>query len=546
LQGSPTVWHSLNQPKSVNVGYDLATLGEAALGESMKIKSVAVNRLRGYEQRVHVEMDNLRVLVGKNDIGKSTVLEALDVFFNEGKGCVKLDSQDINKSCLAQGNDCIEVEVEFIELPSTIVIDSTNQTTLQDEYLVSANGSLHVIKRYPGAGKEKVYIRANHPTNAACADLMHKKNSELKKLLEEAGLTCPDKTKNAELRQAIWSGQSDLQLAECEIEVQKIDAKSIWEQLKSYMPMYTLFQSDRKNTDSDDEVQDPMRIAVKEILADPEIQADLSRVAQTVKARLDEVATRTLEKLRELDPAIANSLEPHLPEPAALKWTDVFKSVSISGDNDIPINKRGSGVKRLVLISFFRAEAERRQSESTLPDIVYAIEEPETSQHPEHQRSLTDALIGLSNARNTQVLLTTHSPEIVKRLKFSDLLLVSSSHPDKVCPIVEHELPCPSLSEVNFAAFGEATPEYHNELYGFVEAEGRLNDYKSGKTTRNYNKKMRDGSTVAEQRTLTEYIRHQIHHPENQSNARFTSAELSESIEDMRNFIQTSVRLLVT
>lgn len=510
----------------------------------MKIKSVAVNRLRGYEQRIHIQMDDLRVLVGKNDIGKSTVLEALDYFFNEGKGCVKLDKEDINKVCLEQGNDCIEVEVEFTELPPTIVIDATNRTTLQDEYLVTANGSLHVIKRYPGAGKEKVFIKANHPTNPACADLLHKKHNELKKVLEDAGLACADKTKNAELRKAIWNGQADLNLAECEIEVAKIDAKSIWEQLKSYMPMYTLFQSDRKNTDSDDEVQDPMRIAVKEILADPDIQADLTRIAGTVKARLEEVARRTLEKLQELNPTIANSLNPQLPDPAALKWSDVFKSVSISGDQSIPINKRGSGVKRLVLISFFRAEAERRLTESALPDIVYAIEEPETSQHPEHQRSLTDALIGLSNARNTQVLLTTHSPEIVKRLKFTDLLLVSGAHPDKVCPILEHELPYPSLNEVNFAAFGEATPEYHNELYGFVEAEGRLNDYRLGRPTRNYNKMLRDGSSLPEQKTLTEYIRHQIHHPENRANALFTSDELSESIRDMRNFIQQSVRPL--
>jgi predicted ATP-dependent endonuclease of OLD family len=503
----------------------------------MKIKSVAVNRFRGYERRVQMEMNNLRVLVGKNDIGKSTVLEALDFFFNEGKGCVKIDKEDINKTCLAQGNDCIEIEVEFTELPATIVIDSTNHTTLQDEYLVTSTGSLHVIKRYSGAGKEKVFIKANHPTNQACSDLLHKKNSDLKKILEDAGFDCPDKTKNAELRKAIWQGQSSLQLAESEIEVAKIDAKSIWEQLKSYMPMYNLFQSDRKNTDTDDEVQDPMRIAVKEILADPAIQADLARVASTVKTRLDEVARRTLDKLRELNPAIANSLDPQLPELAALKWADVFKAVAITGDDNIPINKRGSGVKRLVLISFFRAEAERRQNESSLPDIVYAIEEPETSQHPEYQRNLTDALISLSNARNTQVLLTTHSPEIVKRLKFDDLLLVSATHPDRVCPILEHELPYPSLNEVNFIAFGESSFEYHNELYGFIEAQGRLNDYKNGKPTRNYNKIHRDGSTITVQIILTEYVRHQIHHPENTTNAAFTNIELSQSIGDMRIFL---------
>lgn len=503
----------------------------------MKIKSVAVNRFRGYQQRVQIEMDDLRVLVGKNDIGKSTVLEALDLFFNEGKGCVKLDKEDINKACLADGNDCIEIEVEFTEVPPALVIDTTNPTTLEAEYLLSASGTLHVIKRFPGAGSQKVFIRANHPTNPACRDLLQKKNDDLKKIVDKAGIDCADRKKNAELRKAIWQAQDDLMLAECEIEVAKIDAKNIWEQLKSHMPMYTLFQSDRKNTDSDDEVQDPMRIAVREILADPAIQGDLVRIAGLVKARLDEVANRTLSKLNELSPSIAGSLTPQLPDPASLKWIDVFKSVSISGDDSIPINKRGSGVKRLVLISFFRAEAERRLSTAGLPDIVYAIEEPETSQHPEHQRSLADALISLAGAKNTQVLLTTHSPEIVKRLKFENLLLVSDAHPEKVCPILEHELPYPSLNEVNFVAFGEATPEYHNELYGFIEAEGRLAEYRAGKPTRQYNRQSKDGTIVPEQKILTEYIRHQIHHPENKSNALYTAAELHQSISDMRTFL---------
>ncbi|NLC35394.1 MAG: AAA family ATPase, partial [Alcaligenaceae bacterium] len=316
------------------------------------------------------------------------------------------------------------------------------------------------------------------------------------------------------------------------------DAKSIWEQLKAYMPLYTLFQSDRKNSDSDDEVQDPMRIAVREILGDPQIQADLAQVTDTVKARLDEVAQRTLQKLGEMAPAIANSLDPQLPDFASLKWSDVFKNVSITGDDDIPINKRGSGVKRLVLISFFRAEAERRKNEANLPDIVYAIEEPETSQHPEHQRALTDALIALSEARNTQVLLTTHSPEIVKRLKFENIILVSNQIPTRVSPVLEHELPYPSLNEVNFSAFGEASYEYHNELYGFIEAQGRLDEYKLGKPQRQYNRLRPDGSTVTQQIILTEYIRHQIHHPENEQNVLFTADELTESIETMRLFLQ--------
>ena len=124
----------------------------------------------------------------------------------------------------------------------------------------------------------------------------------------------------------------------------------------------------------------------------------------------------------------------------------------------------------MVLISFFRAEAERRRAEKGLRDIVYAIEEPETAQHPEHQRKLIKALIDLSKASNAQVLLTTHSPEIVKRLDFDNIKLVSNNPSCRVSSISPNELPYPSLNEINFSAFSEAIPEYHNELYGFIEA----------------------------------------------------------------------------
>jgi predicted ATP-dependent endonuclease of OLD family len=503
----------------------------------MKIKSVSISCFRCYAETVRVDIADLCVLVGKNDIGKSTFLEALDIFFNEGKGCIKIDKEDINKKALSEGRNCIEIGVEFESLPSSIIIDATNQTTLADEYLLTESGTLHVVKRYPNAGKEKVFIKAMHPTNPNCEDLLLKKNSELKNILEDQGFECQDKTKNAELRKSIWLGQDDIQLEEHEIEVAKIDTKSIWDQLKSYMPLYTLFQSDRKNSDGDSEVQDPMRLAVKEILGEAQIQHDLAQVAETVKRRLYEVASRTLEKLREMNPDIANSLDPKLPDTASLKWADVFKNVSIAGDEDIPINKRGSGVKRLILINFFRAEAERRQQEENLPNIMYAIEEPETSQHPEHQRSLIDALIELSETENAQVLLTTHSPEIVKRLRFENIILIAGQAPGQIYQVQEHELPYPSLNEVNYAAFDELSLEYHNELYGYIEAEGALVNYRDGKPLRDYNRLNQDGSISKQSIVLTEYIRHQIHHPENDRNISFTNQELKESIEAMRSFI---------
>ncbi len=504
----------------------------------MKIEKLILSNFRSYKDEIEIEIDDLNVFVGKNDIGKSTILEALDIFFNEGKGIIKIDKEDVNKQASIEGNTEIKIGVVFGGLPEFLTIDATNPTDLESEYLLNQDGKLEIIKRFPGGGKEKIFIRAFHPTNPACSDLLLKKQADLKKLLTSE-MDCKDKTKNSEIRKSIWAYYAEsLELAVLEIELAKIDAKNVWEQLKAYLPLYALFQSDRKNSDGDNEIQNPMRLAVQEILKDQRLVDKLNEVANEVEAKLHEVASKTLEKLNEMNPEIASSLNPVIPSTESLKWVDVFKSVSITGDEDIPINKRGSGVKRLVLLNFFRAEAERRKNESNVPDIIYAIEEPETSQHPSHQRKLIEAFIELSKSENTQVLLTTHSPSIVKLLQFDHLKLIKKVPHKNVVNVERNELPYPSLNEVNFLAFGESNDEYHNELYGFIESENILNDFKDGRQTIEYIRIKRNNILHKEQIVISEYIRHQIHHPENAHNIRFTDEQLQQSISDMRAFIE--------
>jgi len=507
----------------------------------MKIKKIKIKNFRSYKDEVEIEFDDLTAFVGKNDIGKSTVLEALDIFFNDGKGVVKLDKDDINKQAVADNDNEIVISVCFEELPTTIVIDSTNETTLQAEYLLNSSNQLEIIKKYPNAGKEKVFVKANHPTNDNCKDLLQKKNTDYQKTIRENTITCTNQTINAIMRTAIWTHfSSDLQLAEIEIDVTKGDTKSIWDKLQNYLPLYSLFQSDRKNSDGDSEVQDPLKEALKQILNDTILKQKFAEIALEVENKLREVSTRTLEKVREMNPEIANSLNPIIPPVESLKWTDVFKSVSITGDNDIPINKRGSGVKRLILLNFFRAEAERRKAEENIPSIIYAIEEPETSQHTDHQKKLISAFLELSTTPNTQVIITTHSATLVKALKFEHLRLVTNANNTKnIEAILPNQLPYPSLNEVNFLAFSEVTEEYHNELYGYIELEGELNNFRNAKPTVPYNKQMRDGTLRVEQIILTDYIRHQIHHPENTNNTKYTFDNLNDSIIMMRTFIQT-------
>lgn len=89
-----------------------------------------------------------------------------------------------------------------------------------------------------------------------------------------------------------------------------------------------------------------------------------------------------------MDKELSNTLNPDFKsEP---KFDSLFK-LSIKSDDGISINKRGSGVRRLILLNFFRAEVERKLHDSNSQNVIYAFEEPETSQHPKHQEMLINS-----------------------------------------------------------------------------------------------------------------------------------------------------------
>jgi hypothetical protein len=81
-------------------------------------------------------------------------------------------------------------------------------------------------------------------------------------------------------------------------------------------------------------------------------------------------------------------------------------------------------VKRLVLLNFFRAKAEKSAAEKGSPSVIYAIEEPETSQHPKNQRLLLNALRELSDGDGRQVIITTHTPMLARYLNEDDLRFI--------------------------------------------------------------------------------------------------------------------------
>lgn len=368
-------------------------------GDYMRLKALKLKNFRGYVGETTIVLDDLTVLVGRNDAGKSTVLEALAIFFDDDS--VKFDAEDL---CKTAADREVRIGCVLDELPP-VVVDSSVETTLAAEHLLNGKGELEIHRTWSCTKKTtpecSIVAIAEHPTAKNANDLLQLKQVELKKRCDDLGVTA-NRTKNAEMRAGIRDKIGKLDLAVQDVPLNDAGGRDIWNALQPFIPVFAIFKSDRPSVDQDPEVQDPMNAVVKAVMKQHE--ATLQTIQTEIETQVREVAARTLEKLCAFDPELAETLEPVASKSSAL----TAPKFSLT-DGRVPVNKRGSGTRRLVLLSFFQAEAEGRCAGG---QVIYAIEEPETSQHPSNVTKIMGALMELSRSSGVQVVLTTHVPAL--------------------------------------------------------------------------------------------------------------------------------------
>ena len=382
------------------------------VGFNMRLAKFEIKNFRGYRDE-KIDFTDFTTFVGINDSGKSTIFEALDIFFGNSK--IEKSDRSVNS------NDDVELTAYFSDLPREIKLE-TIPTTLKEEFLTLHDNNLDkdylVLKQnYSGEGmKLSEFLVSTFPSDESVQDIHTSKITALKKTFSNL-IADIDKRKSTEIRKvALKDAAKRSDLATTEISLNgKGTLKDIAGVIHVNLPMYQLFKSDRSNTDADSEIQDPIKAIIKTALSRQDIQDQLVDISKNIEESVTSITNQTLGMLREMDNSLSNDLKADFNSP---NWSSVFK-FNLDTDSGIPLNKRGSGVRRLILLNFFRAEARRKleQSENEKNNeinIIYAFEEPETSQHPKFQKMLIDSFKTMSDLDHVQVCITTHSPAIAK------------------------------------------------------------------------------------------------------------------------------------
>ncbi len=111
-----------------------------------------------------------------------------------------------------------------------------------------------------------------------------------------------------------------------------------------------------------------MKSAVQTALQKIDIQ--LESIKESVKENAVEVAENTIKHLHDISPNLAAGLIPKFKvEP---KWENIFK-LTLEDDRGIAINKRGSGVRRLVLISFLKRKKKDCKKNSQIKELFMQL-----------------------------------------------------------------------------------------------------------------------------------------------------------------------------
>ncbi|MFO0781348.1 MAG: AAA family ATPase [Candidatus Saccharimonadales bacterium] len=278
----------------------------------------------------------------------------------------------------------------------------------------------------------------------------------------------------------------------------------------------------------------------------------------------DSLTTRTKKLAKEIESIIVDqygkagvSFNFELPDASSFVKSG---NINLDDGTETSSKDKGTGMQRALALALVQVYADvltkhPEDPKKTKPLFLF-VDEPETFLHPRAQEKLLAALTKISEIR--QVFVATHSPYLLKKFDPKNHMLylceqsANSNNAKASDSLNLFGASSPTWGEINYSAYGLHSVEFHNELYGFVQAKAILqsSDNESLKEFDNFlashsiakdldwTHELAAGDKTYKV-TLQTYIRNSIHHPENTKNTTYTSEQLKNSIQQLIKILTT-------
>ncbi|MET9891898.1 AAA family ATPase [Streptomyces sp. NPDC006465] len=427
----------------------------------MKIRRVRIENFCCLH-KVDVSFEEITSFIGPTGVGKSTVLRALDWFFN-GEKSLALSSDDVHS---ATEGGRISVEVEFDGLT-----DHDRETL--GRYAPDGSESVSIWRTWQD-GEDKITGKAL--AYAPFEEVRrHKKATPLRAAYKELvesdpslGLPNIGSAPAAEEAMRNWELANRDRLTESEVEdthffgfagqsvlAQLIDFVFVSADLRAYE------EADDQKATALGRILDHAvdRAEVNEQLS--EIEENAHQARQEVHAKvygpvLDDISASLSSEVAKFTTGREVVVTPTVQAPRSARTA--FQVSIRDGAAETSVYRQGHGFQRALIIAALKYLSDCRRPEDGTRTLCLAIEEPELFQHPPQARTFAKVLrelVATSPEGRTQVMFATHSPVFIDPSGYHQIR--------RLCRAVDEEHP---VTEVWQASEGDLC----RALDGLVDA----------------------------------------------------------------------------
>ncbi len=418
----------------------------------------------------------LIALLGRNGTGKSSILYALDVFYDVAAKITTEDfyNHDPENEIMIRVTYGYLNEAEKDEFKSFI----ENDQLIVTKRITSSDG--RITQKYYGAARQIPEFAACR--NAANKTELREKYAELAAMQKFSGI--PAKSKSAVealANMATFEADHPEMLETVEREQQFFGPKEVGGGKLDNYTKFVLVPAVR-----DASVDAAKKGVIYElidmiVLRQINRRDDVRRLRAEMEERILEVfSPSNLTELRDLGVSISALLEQYAPGSALrLEWGEPtppqiplppHKAALVEDDFASPVSHTGHGLQRALILTLLQHLAmtprpseeeeapEQADGEAPTeaksgihdPDLILAIEEPELYLHPSRCRYLSELLLDLSkpptdtNSPKNQIIYATHSAYFVDLHRFDQLRIArkpkDDDYPAPHCVISKYSL----------------------------------------------------------------------------------------------------------
>lgn len=402
------------------------------LEPAMKIQSVRIKNFRTLRD-VTIPFDSVTTFIGPNGTGKSTVLRALDWYFN-GKPSA-LSEKDCSFGATAED---IEVQVTFNDLTS-------KDRDELGKYAPDGVATFTAWKRRSPDGSEVLSANAKgfpeFNTIKAAKGATAKKDEYAKLRSDRPNLNLPPANTGPAVDQAImaWESSNTDQLVDAPEALQTnffgFNSSGKMSGLFDFVLVTADLRASEESIDGKSSIIGRiLERSVDRTAADEEIAkiVEESRAKQQevyeekFKAQLVTITTQLNEVVTSYAPGRAVKVSPAEVELKAPRTT--FEVAVLDGTTETAVERQGHGFQRTLLISALQLLAQSGAA-SAEGVICLAIEEPELFQHPIQAQTFAKVLRSLAEdaGKRIQVTYATHSPYFLEARHFDQVRRLTRS-----------------------------------------------------------------------------------------------------------------------